>query len=116
MKATAPGLLIAMPNLRDPNFMETVVLMLEHTKDGAVGLVANRPFPGDPRLVCQGLGIDWKDDTQGDIRQGGPVRTQAGCILHPPAWRFGDTQIITEDIAYEPSYAFCRRPGPRWRS
>ncbi len=36
-------LLVANPALPDPNFHRTVVLMLEHTADGAVGVVLNRP-------------------------------------------------------------------------
>ncbi|CAB4734077.1 unannotated protein [freshwater metagenome] len=36
-------LLVAGPTLRDPNFFRTVVLMLEHDEDGALGLVLNRP-------------------------------------------------------------------------
>jgi putative transcriptional regulator len=36
-------LLVAMPVLRDPNFERTVTLLLEHTEEGALGLVLNRP-------------------------------------------------------------------------
>lgn len=36
-------LLVAVPDLRDPNFSRTVVLVLEHEEQGAVGLVLNRP-------------------------------------------------------------------------
>jgi len=36
-------LLIATPTLVDPNFRKTVVLLLEHTEEGAVGVVLNRP-------------------------------------------------------------------------
>jgi putative transcriptional regulator len=36
-------LLISQPTLKDPNFDRTVVLVLEHNDDGAVGLVLNRP-------------------------------------------------------------------------
>jgi putative transcriptional regulator len=36
-------LLVASPALRDPNFDRTIVLVLEHTDDGALGLVLNRP-------------------------------------------------------------------------
>src|SRR5687768_2508756 len=36
-------LLVATPDLEDPNFFRTVVLMLEHTDDGALGVVLNRP-------------------------------------------------------------------------
>lgn len=61
-------LLVAMPGMVDPNFARTVVLMIEHTPEGAVGLVLNRPseaglldhLPGwwtaaaDPRVVFVG--------------------------------------------------------------
>jgi putative transcriptional regulator len=36
-------LLVATPMLDDPNFDRTVVLMLEHTDEGALGVVLNRP-------------------------------------------------------------------------
>lgn len=36
-------LLVATPTLLDPNFLHSVVLMLEHSPDGAVGVVLNRP-------------------------------------------------------------------------
>lgn len=36
-------LLIASPNLRDPNFRQTVVLIVEHNDNGTLGLVLNRP-------------------------------------------------------------------------
>jgi putative transcriptional regulator len=42
--ATLKGrLLVASPALRDPNFYRSVILVLEHTSDGALGLVLNRP-------------------------------------------------------------------------
>jgi putative transcriptional regulator len=36
-------LLIAGPSLIDPNFWRTVVLIVEHSEEGAFGLVLNRP-------------------------------------------------------------------------
>ena len=41
--ALAPGLLIAVPQLLDPNFQRSVVFLLEHGSDGALGVVINRP-------------------------------------------------------------------------
>lgn len=43
MESTRGQLLIAGPSLLDPNFFRTVVLMIEHGDDGALGLVLNRP-------------------------------------------------------------------------
>lgn len=39
----AGRLLVAAPILRDPNFDRTVVLVLSHDEDGAMGVVVNRP-------------------------------------------------------------------------
>ena len=66
--SVAGRLLVAMPGMTDPNFSRTVVLMVEHSPEGAVGLVLNRPtkadlldhLPGwwsaavDPRVVFVG--------------------------------------------------------------
>ncbi|SVB35051.1 uncharacterized protein METZ01_LOCUS187905, partial [marine metagenome] len=35
---------VATPELLDPNFFRTVVLVLEHTEGGAMGLVLNRTY------------------------------------------------------------------------
>jgi putative transcriptional regulator len=43
MRSLRGRLLLAGPSLRDPNFFRTVVLMLEHDAEGALGLVLNRP-------------------------------------------------------------------------
>ena len=41
----AGRLLVATPELRDPNFVDTVVLLIEVNDDGALGVVLNRPSP-----------------------------------------------------------------------
>ena len=43
MESLRGQLLIASPALIDPNFRRTVVLIAEHTGEGAMGLVLNRP-------------------------------------------------------------------------
>jgi putative transcriptional regulator len=37
--------LVAKPSLLDPNFRQTVVLLVQHSEEGAFGLVVNRPVP-----------------------------------------------------------------------
>jgi len=44
---TRGRLLVAGPPLEDPNFRRTVVFMIEHNDDGALGVVLNRPSPID---------------------------------------------------------------------
>jgi putative transcriptional regulator len=48
MSETLKGrLLVATPALQDPNFDHTVVLILEHSEDGTIGVVLNRPTAND---------------------------------------------------------------------
>ena len=80
MDETARGrLLVATPELQDPNFHRTVVLMLEHTTDGALGLVLNRPT--DTTLV--GTLPVWADLAAAPavVFVGGPVQPEAAIGL-----------------------------------
>jgi putative transcriptional regulator len=43
MRSLRGRLLLAGPGLLDPNFFRSVILLLEHTDEGALGLVLNRP-------------------------------------------------------------------------
>lgn len=64
-------LLVAGPQLLDPNFRRTVVLLLDHGDDGALGVVLDRPTPVDLGRLLPG----WEDvvSPPGGVFQGGPV-------------------------------------------
>jgi putative transcriptional regulator len=64
-------LLVATPVLDDPNFRRTVVLMLDHNDEGAMGIVVNRPLEVDVAVVLPG----WQRyaTAPGRLFQGGPV-------------------------------------------
>lgn len=72
MKLLTGKLLVASPQLRDPNFAQTVVLMVQHESQGAFGLILNRP--GDKTIdeVWQLLGKE-PCDYQQTVYVGGPV-------------------------------------------
>lgn len=52
MSYEAPCLLVASPALLDPNFLHSVVLIVEHDEEGALGLILNRPLPLALAQVC----------------------------------------------------------------
>ncbi|REF37612.1 YqgE/AlgH family protein [Thermasporomyces composti] len=86
-------LLVATPLLRDPNFTRTVVLLLDHDQDGALGVVINRPT-GVPVMSVLG-GWNSMVSQPEVLFQGGPVATDAALALaevadpeiEPLGWR-----------------------------
>lgn len=76
----APALLLSMPQLMDPNFHRTVVLLCEHTPEGAFGLVINRPTDTNASEAVQ-LSPPPERDGGLSLWTGGPVEPQRGWIL-----------------------------------
>jgi putative transcriptional regulator len=72
MKSIKGHLLVADETLRDPNFARTVVLMFEHTEQGAGGVVLNRPSEKTINEVAEVL-IQEHSDWSKIIHVGGPV-------------------------------------------
>lgn len=73
------SLLIASPALLDPNFKRTVVLITEHTDEGAAGLVINRPSPSAVSELVPELEPLVEDGEQ--VWVGGPVQPNAVLVL-----------------------------------
>lgn len=80
----APGLLLAMPQLHDPNFSHAVVLMIEHGEEGSFGLVVNQPSPIKATELLQSLDMSWGGDASAVVWSGGPVSPTTGWVLHQP--------------------------------
>jgi putative transcriptional regulator len=80
----APGLLLAMPQLLDPNFVRAVVLMIEHGDRGSFGLVVNQPSPIRATELLESLSVPWAGDPDAVVWSGGPVGRSTGWVLHEP--------------------------------
>jgi len=80
----APGLLLAMPQLADPNFSRAVVLMIEHSDQGSFGLVINHPSPIKASELLDSLEMAWRGDDSAVVWAGGPVSPSTGWVLHEP--------------------------------
>jgi putative transcriptional regulator len=93
-------LLIAMPQMADPRFAQTVIYMCAHSNDGAMGLVINRQidsisFPG----LLKQLEIDAPGaNDQIRVMFGGPVETGRGFVLHSPDYVQESTLMIEGDL------------------
>jgi putative transcriptional regulator len=72
MKSIAGQLLVASRHLRDPNFFRTVVLIVQHDDEGALGLVLNRPGEKAIADIWERTGYEPCDNPQ-KLFVGGPV-------------------------------------------
>ncbi|MCU0835616.1 MAG: YqgE/AlgH family protein [Chromatiaceae bacterium] len=93
--------LIAMPGLRDPNFSRTVTYLCEHTEQGAMGIVINRPMEIRLGEVLAQLDIETRDRAVLDslVYLGGPVQPERGFVLHSGDHSFDSTLAITAEIS-----------------
>ncbi|WP_353571458.1 YqgE/AlgH family protein [Candidatus Albibeggiatoa sp. nov. BB20] len=94
-------LLIAMPNLDDPHFAQTVTYVCMHNDDGAMGIVINRPITGvDVGQVLEHMNIESQNPIaeRWPVFDGGPVQKERGFVLHePPEKGQWDAMLILQN-------------------
>ena len=76
----APAFPLSMPQMADPNFSRTVVLLCKHNEEGALGLVINRPLVTTGRVT---VNLDPPMSTERELQGwvGGPVEPQRSWVL-----------------------------------
>jgi putative transcriptional regulator len=106
-------LLIASPNIGDPRFAHTVILMVKHDKEGALGIVINRPV-GEKSIasLLEAPGED-VSDIEGTLRvfAGGPVQPELGFVVHSAEYRRDDTIDVDGRVAMTASRQILRDIG-----
>lgn len=80
MADAAPILLLSMPQMADPNFAKTVVLLCDYTDEGAFGLVVNRPMD-EPAWTLIKTEPPVRVDPNLKLWIGGPVDPQRTWVL-----------------------------------
>ena len=106
-EATAPGrflsgqLLVASPSMGDPRFRETVIVMVRHSHDGAMGLIVNRPAGERPLAsLLQAFGEDGGNAAgRVPVYAGGPVQKELAFVLHSTEYRRAGTLDVTGEVA-----------------
>jgi putative transcriptional regulator len=97
----AGQLLVAEPEMGDPRFQHSVILLVQHDKNGALGIIINRPVEERPLAgVLQAIGQDTTGIT-GNVRlfAGGPVEPQIGFIVHSAEYHLSQTIEIDGRVA-----------------
>jgi putative transcriptional regulator len=115
----APGFLIAVPQLLDPNFARSVVLLMEHNDDGAVGVIINRPSTINLGEVFENAGLGPCNDPAARVLIGGPVQPDNGMVVHGLGDEAGDSRRLTDAIFVGTNKSCVHRvfdrPGARAR-
>ena len=93
---TAPLLLVSMPQMADPNFAKTVVLLCDYTDQGALGLVVNRQLP-EPASQLIKTKPPVRVNPELRLWMGGPVELQRCNSIH-----FGFERVDPDGGAYGP--------------
>jgi putative transcriptional regulator len=106
-------LLIATPALRGSTFEHAVILIAQHSKDGALGIVINQPLDERPiASVLEALGSDTrgvKDNVR--IFLGGPVSPEVAFAVHNADYHLSDTVDIDGRVALTPATEVLRDIG-----
>jgi len=118
--------LVAMPDMADERFAESVILLVGHGEEGAMGLVVNQELSnlrfadivdeldlGDPDAVIR-LPDAIRERV---VMRGGPVEQGRGFVLHSSDYRSGNTYPVTEGICLTATLdilkAMAFGPAPR---
>ena len=101
------SLLIAMPQLQDQNFVNSVIYICEHNRKGAMGLIINQPTNIPLYDMFQRSGSDDQKPASSAgfsnalLHFGGPVEIECGFILHTltESWHQKHSIAVTSNIA-----------------
>ena len=110
--------LVAMPAMGDPTFSGTVVFIAEHSEEGALGLIINRPLDLPLKGLYERLNLPLPDKTlaQQLVLKGGPVNHDHGYVIHKPIGNYIATVAISNDVGMTKSRdvleATSRGEGP----
>ncbi len=93
-------LLIAMPNLTDGDFRESVTLICEHNAEGAMGIVINQPLGISTIELLEHMSIPCNRSRNiHPVMAGGPVQTDRGFVVHRSEKLWKSSIHLDDDIA-----------------
>jgi putative transcriptional regulator len=95
---TTPILLMAMPQVLDPFFHRSVVLLLHHEDEGSFGFILNRPTGIKVSEILKGMEVGWAGRAEAIAYFGGPVQPQLGTVLFSPVLAESDPEDTATEV------------------
>jgi putative transcriptional regulator len=111
--------LIASPKIADPRFQRTVILIVRHSKEGAVGIIINRPIGQHSIASLLAMLGENGSPVDGDVQifAGGPVQPEALFVIHTTDYTRSETIPINGRVAVTSSiqvfHDIGKNNGPR---
>ena len=102
MSSLKNHILISMPHLQDPYFGQGIILVCEHSNDGALGLIINKPFEKpELKVLFQKLLKDQDKIIKiiPKVYFGGPVLIERGIVVHSSSYNSEDSMKISEEFS-----------------
>ena len=102
MSSLKNHILISMPHLQDPYFGQSIVLIFEHSNDGALGLIINKPFEKpELRVLFQKLPQNQDEIIKiiPKVYFGGPVLIERGIVVHSSSYTSEDSIKISDEFS-----------------
>jgi putative transcriptional regulator len=90
--------LIAMPNMVDPNFSGSLTYICDHSDQGALGVVVNRPTDLQLSVLFDQIGLSLPHNMEQIVYFGGPVQTERGFVLHTPKGQYNSTLAVNNNV------------------
>lgn len=93
--------LIAMPAMTDPYFAKSLTYVCEHTEQGALGVVINKPIEMTLKMLLDQVGIELEAEAHAEelVHFGGPVQMDRGFVLHQPVGEWMSTLAVNDSVA-----------------
>ena len=104
-----PVMLMAMPQVLDPFFHRSVVLLLHHEDEGSFGFIVNRPTGIKVAEILKGMDVGWEGGDEAVAYFGGPVQPQLGTVLFSPVLQESGPEDTATEIT--PGLALTQHIG-----
>lgn len=94
--------LVSMPQLEDPNFSKSVILLCKHDASGAIGIVINKLTEHCVGDILDHLDIPSTSEafTRNPVLRGGPVYPELGLVIHNCGTRYTESSIRIDENLY----------------
>ena len=89
--------LVTMPHLTESVFGKGIIYLCEHNKDGAMGIMLNKPIPNIEEFISK---LELKNiSPKPNIYLGGPVDVNKGFVIHETGYETKGTLEVSKNVS-----------------